>query len=79
MRVAIVGAGKLGLKVTAALLGGDHSITVIDKNEDVLSKISQQMDVMTVSGNGKALPCSRSAASSLSIFFSLRRKAMRKT
>ncbi|MFR2966162.1 MAG: NAD-binding protein [Anaerovoracaceae bacterium] len=46
MRVAIVGAGKLGLKVTAALLGGDHSITVIDKNEDVLSKISQQMDVM---------------------------------
>ena len=54
MRVAIVGAGKLGLKVTAALLGGDHSITVIDKNEDVLSKISQQMDVMTVSGNGKS-------------------------
>lgn len=54
MKVAIVGAGKLGLKVTAALLGGDHSITVIDKNENVLSKISQQMDVMTVSGNGKS-------------------------
>lgn len=54
MKVAIVGAGKLGLKVTTALLGGDHSVTVIDKDEAVLSKISQQMDVMTVNGNGKS-------------------------
>jgi len=53
MEIAIVGAGKLGIKVATALLGGDHSITVIDKNEEVLSKISQQMDVMTVKGNGK--------------------------
>jgi len=52
MKVAIVGAGKLGLKVTTALLGGDHSVTVIDKDEAVLNKISQQMDVMTVTGNG---------------------------
>ena len=53
MEIAIVGAGKLGIKVATALLGGDHSITVIDKNEEVLSKISQQMDVMTVKGNCK--------------------------
>ena len=53
MEIAIVGAGKLGIKVATALLGGDHSITVIDKNEEVLSKISQQMDVMTIKGNGK--------------------------
>lgn len=54
MKVAIVGAGKLGVKVANALLGGDHHITVIDKNESVLNKISQQMDVMTVNGNGKS-------------------------
>lgn len=54
MKVAIVGAGKLGLKVTTALLGGDHSVTLIDKNEAVLSKLSQQLDVMTVGGNGKS-------------------------
>ena len=53
MKVAIVGAGKLGVKVATALLGGDHYITVIDKNEAVLNRISQQMDVMTVAGNGK--------------------------
>ena len=53
MKVAIVGAGKLGVKVATALLGGDHYITVIDKNEAVLNRISQQMDVLTVAGNGK--------------------------
>lgn len=55
MNVAIVGAGKLGLKVISALLGGGHSITVIDKDEEILNKISQQMDVMVVNGNGKSI------------------------
>lgn len=30
MKVAIVGAGKLGMKVAEALLGGDHSVTIIE-------------------------------------------------
>lgn len=53
MKVAIVGAGKLGIKVANALLEGDHEITVIDISEAVLSKISQQMDVITVNASGK--------------------------
>lgn len=53
MKIAIVGAGKLGLKVAEALLGGDHSVTVIDKNAETLQKISYQMDVMTVNANAK--------------------------
>ena len=52
MKVAIVGAGKLGVKVASTLLGGDHDITVIDEQESILNKISQQMDVMSVTGNG---------------------------
>lgn len=55
MKVAIIGAGKLGTKVATALLGGDHSITVIDVNEEKLNKISQQMDVLTVVGNGLSI------------------------
>ena len=55
MKIAIVGAGKLGIKVANALLGCDHSITIIDKNEDVLNKISQQLDVLTVCGNAKQI------------------------
>ena len=53
MKVAIVGAGKLGIKVANALLEGNHEITVIDISETVLSRISQQMDVMTVNASGK--------------------------
>ncbi|MGI6736520.1 MAG: Trk system potassium transporter TrkA [Anaerovoracaceae bacterium] len=53
MKIAIVGAGKLGTKVANALLGGDHSVTVIDKNEPALQKLSQRLDVMTVASNGK--------------------------
>ena len=55
MKIAIVGAGKLGLKVVNALVGGDHAITVFDVNEAVLNKISQQYDVMTVAGNAKQI------------------------
>lgn len=55
MKIAIVGAGKLGLKVINALVGGDHAITVFDVNETVLNKIGQQYDVMTVAGNAKQI------------------------
>lgn len=55
MKVAIVGAGKLGLKITEALLGGDYSITIIDKNEALLQKLNTQMDLMTIAGNAKQI------------------------
>lgn len=55
MKIAIVGAGKLGIKVAGALLGGDHAITIFDKDESKLNKISQQLDVMTVNGNAKQI------------------------
>jgi K+ transport systems, NAD-binding component len=53
MKIAVVGAGKLGMRVTNALLGGDHAVTVIDKNEQTLQKLGTQMDVMTVTADGK--------------------------
>ena len=53
MKIAIVGAGKLGTKVANALLGGSHSVTVIDKNENTLQNLSSRLDVMTIAGNGK--------------------------
>lgn len=55
MRIAIVGAGKLGQKIAEALLGGDHYVTVIDKNEEVLQNLTLQMDVMTVNANAKQI------------------------
>ena len=51
MNVAIVGAGKLGLRVAEALIDGDYSITIIDKNDAVIQRISSQLDVLTVNSN----------------------------
>ena len=53
MKVAIAGVGKLGLKIAQSLLQGDYEITIIDKNPDVLSKLSQQLDVMTIEGDAR--------------------------
>lgn len=55
MKIAIVGAGKLGLKITHALVGGDHAITIIDTDAEVLNKISQTYDVLTIEGNAKQI------------------------
>jgi trk system potassium uptake protein TrkA len=52
MRIAIVGAGKLGLSIADMLIGGDHSVTVIDKDEAVIERTAS-LDVMSVAGNGK--------------------------
>jgi trk system potassium uptake protein TrkA len=55
MKIAIAGAGKLGVKITEMLLSGDHSVTVIDKDKDVLQRLSASYDIMTVEGNAKQI------------------------
>lgn len=55
MKVLIVGAGKLGMKVTNALLGGEHAVTIMDTNENLLQKINSQIDVMTINANAKEI------------------------
>ena len=53
MNVAIVGAGKLGVRVCEAFLGGNHSISIIDKDESVLDKLSHQLDVMPINEDAR--------------------------
>lgn len=55
MNVAIIGAGKLGYKVAEALIGGDYSITIIDRNAAVLQKLSNQLDVMTINDDARRI------------------------
>lgn len=52
MKVAIIGAGKLGVQVAEALIIGDFDLTIIDSNQQVLDKLAQKMDVLTITGNG---------------------------
>lgn len=53
MNIAIIGVGKLGVKVCEALVGGDYSITLVDTNDALLDRISQQFDVMTVNEDAR--------------------------
>lgn len=51
MKIAILGAGKLGISVTEALISGDYDITLIDTNEEKLNTISEQYEVFTCVGD----------------------------
>lgn len=53
MKVAIIGAGKLGLRITEALLSGGNEVALIDKNAELMQRVSNQLDLLTVVGNGK--------------------------
>ena len=52
MRVVVVGAGEVGFDVARMLAQEQHDVTVIDVDADVLGKVKEKLDVMTVLGNG---------------------------
>jgi trk system potassium uptake protein len=52
MNIIIVGDGKVGYALAGQLAKEDHNITIIDKNEDVLKKTDNTLDVMCLKGNG---------------------------
>jgi len=53
MKIAIAGAGKLGLRIVDILMGGNHSVTLIDKDEELIGRLSQTLDIATACGNAK--------------------------
>ena len=53
MKIAIAGAGKLGLRIVDILMGGGHSITLIDKDEELIQRLSQTLDIAMIAGNAK--------------------------
>ena len=55
MNIVILGAGKLGLRLVEALLDGDYDVTLVDNNEEKLSRLAQQYDVLTVTGDAKTV------------------------
>ncbi len=55
MKIVIAGAGKLGLKIAESLTVGNHSVTIIDKNEEILQKLTSHMDILSVHANAKQI------------------------
>ncbi len=52
MRVIIVGAGKLGQKLAESLVTEDIDVTLIDNNINVINKMSENLDVLTIAASG---------------------------
>ena len=52
MKIIIVGDGKVGGTLAERLSQENHDITVIDRLADRLRQTGEQLDVMTVEGNG---------------------------
>ena len=52
MQTVVVGAGEVGFDVARILALEQHDVTVIDTDETVLQKVRDNLDVMTVQGNG---------------------------
>ena len=51
MRIMIIGAGKLGMKVAASLVSPDNYITLIDINPKVIQKASNELDVLAIAAD----------------------------
>jgi len=54
MKIAVIGAGKLGTALAEALLGCGYDITLVDKDAELLRKAEDAMDVLTVNVNAKS-------------------------
>ena len=52
MRIVVVGTGKVGKTLADQLTREEHDVVVIDRNEDVLQRIEDTLDVLCVRGNG---------------------------
>ncbi|MTI62221.1 MAG: Trk system potassium transporter TrkA [Firmicutes bacterium] len=52
MRVIIVGAGKVGYKIAETLSKDLYDVVVIDNDKEVIQKVNDTLDVLTIESNG---------------------------
>lgn len=61
MKIVIAGAGAVGTHLAKMLTEGFHDITIIDDDEDRLTRASESIDVLTVNGNPGSVEIQRAA------------------
>jgi len=55
MRILIVGAGAVGFQLAEHLSEEGHDIVLVDKDAERLAHAQDQLDIMTIAGNGASL------------------------
>lgn len=56
MRIVIVGAGAVGLHLARRLSEEGHDVTLVDREPDRSAAAQDELDILTVTGNGASLP-----------------------
>jgi trk system potassium uptake protein TrkA len=51
MRVIVCGAGKVGTSIAEQLVNQNNDVTVIDQSQELISKISEEIDLNTIIGS----------------------------
>ena len=51
MKIIIAGSGKIGRSVASILAEEGHDITLIDRDSELISQISNELDVICVEGS----------------------------
>ena len=52
MRIILIGAGKVGHILADRLTAEEHDVTIIDRNDEVIERCQDSLDVMCIKGNG---------------------------
>jgi len=55
MNIMIVGAGKVGSALVQQLSAEGHSVTLIDLNANKVQRLTEELDIMGVAGNGSSI------------------------
>ena len=55
MRIILVGCGKVGTALASKLSDEGHNITLIDVNADKIQRITEELDVLGIVGNGSSI------------------------
>ncbi len=61
MKIIIAGGGKIGHSVAAILADEGHDVTVIDHNADLITQLSNELDVICVEGSATSSDTLREA------------------
>jgi len=54
MKIIVVGAGKVGTALLQQLSAEGHSVTLIDINADKVQRLTGELDIMGITGNGSS-------------------------
>ncbi len=55
MKIIIIGAGEVGINLAQKLSQEEHEVVVIEKNEDIINKYSDQINALFILGSGTSI------------------------